>query len=260
MQGTEIYVANFDTVFRFKPSGEFIPFVSHPSCSDIHDIAFMNDSMYVTSTRNDLLLIFDCAGRLRKYHNAREWTQVKGFAGWRAVNLLEEGGIHAGHLDFRDPRTHEKDAYDGAHLNSVCLAPDGTLYVSLGLVRNEEEGPGKACVVRLREGRDAEILYMRHNVHVAIHNLVMQPDRTLLFLDTGEGELVRLRTDDGEVLSRHAFSSEYLRGLCRFEDGRLVIGDQNSVLFFDPATPSATRRVVLSENSRESVHSIAVLK
>lgn len=251
-------VANYDTVFRYDLDGRFVPVLSHPSCADIHDIAYMGGRLWVTSTRNDLLLGFDDQSRLVEYHNVRTWRRVRECLGWSAVNLLSDGDIHSGRIDFRDPATHEKQDYDEAHVNSMCASPDGGMYVTLGFVRARTAGEtGKACVARVDEGSEAEMVYFCEEAPVPMHNLVLQPDGSLLLLDTGNGALIRIHSKISEVLSTWNFPSRYLRGLCRFPDGRLAIGDQNSVLIFDPGAPSGCQRILLSENVRESVHSIA---
>jgi hypothetical protein len=257
----EIFVANFDTVYRYDRSGGFTPFVSHPSCSDIHEIAFKGDLLLVTSTRNDLLLAFDEDANLARHYNARAWSGVRERLGWEEPNRFEVKSIYSGRIDFRDPTSHDKASCDTAHVNSVCVCPDGEALVTMGLVvTNPEANEGKAAVVRLRDGASPEVIYVQKDTTVAIHNLLIQPDGTLLFLDTGGGALVRLNRDTGALLSRSPFPSRYLRGLHRFNDGRLAIGDQNSILLYDPAVPSPCSRILISANPRESVHSIATIK
>ena len=53
---------------------------------------------------------------------------------WKPPILFSANDILTGKTDFRDPRTHEKETYDRAHLNSACVLPDGDLLVSLGYV------------------------------------------------------------------------------------------------------------------------------
>jgi len=257
VRGAEIFIANFDTVYRFDAAGNFTPFISHPSCADIHDIAFKGERLWVTSTRNDLVLVFDGDGNLIEHHNARTWSRVRAKLNWHAANYLDDGAVHAGHIDFRNPTTHEKEFYDGAHVNSVCLCPGGDVLLSMGLIVSDSDADaGKGAIVRLREGTEPDLVYFQSDMRVAIHNLALQPDGTVLFLDTGAGALTRINPDTGALLSRQSFASQYLRGLHRFEDGRLAIGDQNSILFYDPAALTPHGRTKISENSRESVHSI----
>ncbi len=256
----EVFVANFDTVYRYDRAGGFTSFVSHPSCADIHEIAFKGEHLWVTSTRNDLLLVFDKDANLVGHYNAREWSCVRERLGWHAPDYLDDRCILSGRIDFRNPATHDKALYDGAHVNSVCVCPDGEVLVAMGLVViTPETNEGKAAVVRLRDGVSPEAIHVQKDTTVAIHNLLIQPDGTLLFLDTGAGALVRLNRDTGALLSRRAFPSRYLRGLHRFDDGRLAVGDQNSILVYDPAVPSPCARISISDNPRESVHSIAAI-
>jgi hypothetical protein len=65
---------------------------------------------------------------------ARELTPAIDALGWRPPVAINAKQVSASKIDFRNPGTHEKSIYNRAHVNSLCLLPDGDLLVSLGFV------------------------------------------------------------------------------------------------------------------------------
>ena len=53
---------------------------------------------------------------------------------WKPPILFGGDQIQEGVIDFRDPCTHEKETFDRAHINSVCVLPNGDMLVSMGFV------------------------------------------------------------------------------------------------------------------------------
>ena len=54
--------------------------------------------------------------------------------GWRPTNLLSSEDIRNRTIDFRDPRTHDLETCDGAHVNSIAMRSDCEVFVSLGII------------------------------------------------------------------------------------------------------------------------------
>jgi hypothetical protein len=94
------------------------------------------NTIWVTSSRNDLLLSFDFEGNLLNYIDFRRLPQVFQEIRWKPKPYLSEKQIRDGSIDFRDPRTHDPNVSDASHINSVDLLPNGDLLVSLGLLIN----------------------------------------------------------------------------------------------------------------------------
>jgi len=88
----------------------------------------------VTSARTDMLLQFDFAGSLLRHYYLREPFPALDDLDWRPDLLLNADQVRAGTIDFRDPSSHNEQAYDRAHVNSVCMLQDGDLLVSIGQV------------------------------------------------------------------------------------------------------------------------------
>ncbi len=66
---------------------------------------------------------------------------------WKPPVLLGGDQIREGVIDFRDPRTHEKETYDRAHVNSICVLQNSDVLVSLGFVF----GGDFAALLRLKK-------------------------------------------------------------------------------------------------------------
>ena len=134
VSGDQLFLANHSAVFRFSAGWELEQTISHPSCAHIHEILTRDDTLYVTSTRNDLLIAFDAQGRIEQHWNVRAMTDLLDALDWHRENLLSPKAVLEGVTDFRDPRTHSFETYDGAHLNSLCFLPNGHMLISLGLL------------------------------------------------------------------------------------------------------------------------------
>lgn len=130
----QIAMANFSMIFRYDPEWRFLGAITHPSCAGIHDILFDGDGLWAAAARADLLVRFDLDGRLTRHHYLREPSDAVNALGWSAPVLLNHEIINRGRIDFRHPRSVEKETYDRAHLNSLCRLAGGDLLVSLGFV------------------------------------------------------------------------------------------------------------------------------
>jgi len=132
----EVFIANASLVYRFDRAWNLLGTISHPSCATIHDIAWQDNSLWVTSCSNDLVFQFDLNGRLLSHYNVRAYPHVLQALNWYPPNRLGREDVLRGKIDFRDARTHCHETFDGAHVNSLCFLPNGELLVLLGLVRS----------------------------------------------------------------------------------------------------------------------------
>ncbi len=129
-----VFIANHSCVFQFDAEWNRLREISHPSCAGIHDIVYRDGSLWVTSSRNDVVFELDLDGRVLRHVNLRALAEVRERAAWKEPNLLTEDDVLNGAIDFRDPRTHRYETYDGAHVNSVAFLPNGDLLIMMGLV------------------------------------------------------------------------------------------------------------------------------
>jgi hypothetical protein len=130
-----VFVANASVVYRFDASWNVVGSISHPSCASIHDIVIQDGTLWVASCCNDLVFQFDLEGRVLQVLNFRTYPELLEVLSWNPCNRLELETVLSGGIDFRDPRTHRHEVYDGAHINSLCFLPNGDLLVLLGLIR-----------------------------------------------------------------------------------------------------------------------------
>jgi len=135
IDGHRIAIANASTVFVYDHLWNPITYMWHPSCTGIHDIELKNDTVWVTSSRNDLLICLDFNGNIIDYYDLRDSPLVKKNAAHQIKPLLHERQIINGRWDFRDPRTHDMAITDSLHINSLVFLDNGDLLVSCGLFR-----------------------------------------------------------------------------------------------------------------------------
>lgn len=130
----QIAIANASVVYRYDPEWNLLGIISHPSAAAIHDIFFHGDSLWLTAARNDLVMQFDLQGNLLRHDYMRSPSPAVKALDWKPPVLLKPDAVTSGAIEFRDPRTHEEETYDRAHVNSLCTLPDGGMLVSMGLV------------------------------------------------------------------------------------------------------------------------------
>ena len=244
----EILVANYDTIFRYDASWRLVGAISNPQCADIHDIAFCDGRLWVASTRNDRLFQFDLDGNVKDR-----------FDPWDMGFVQDAFGIARGRSDaagdLRDPRTHDKSQTDRLHLNSFAFADDGGLLVSLGQVR--VNGHCESAIVRFGASGGADVVHHAAAAPVPAHNVIELPDGTIVHCDTANGQVIAIDPAPGnDVKTLLQTCGGYARGLCVLDDRRLAVGVQNEVWLFDPVNTGEVRRIRVSDDPRESVHSI----
>lgn len=135
IDGDQVAIANASTVFLYDHNWQPITYFWHPSCSGIHDIELINDQIWVTSSRNDLLLCFDKQGSIVRHYDLRKSKIVKALAPRRLRSLFTDQQVLSGKIDFRDPRTHDLAITDTLHINSLAFLDNGDLLISCGLFR-----------------------------------------------------------------------------------------------------------------------------
>jgi hypothetical protein len=141
-----IAIANASIVYLYSPTWDLQGIISHPSAAAIHDIHFQGETLWVTAARNDLLLQFDLSGRLLSHFYMRQPSLATKTLKWQPRILFTPESVRQGSIDFRDPRTHDEETYDHAHVNSICFLSNGEMLVSLGLVL----GTGFSALLRIK--------------------------------------------------------------------------------------------------------------
>ena len=248
--GDTLLVANGAQVLRFDRAWRPLATISHPWCGNVHDIAVHDDRLWVCSTANDALAVFDPAGRLTDLVDLRPAGLLDG-AG--------DGVRFAAAIDYRDPAGYEAIDSNLLHANGIGFDASGVPLVSLG--RTESEAGGERSLIVRADGR-ADPLPVAEDVAVPTHNVAPLADGTLLTLDSGAGTLLILRPDGTvarSLLLAPAAPHGFLRGLCPAGDDTVLIGERNRVLVVDLGAGRTTTSITLAESPSESVYAIAPL-
>ncbi len=132
--GDRLCLANASAIRIYDFDWRLVRTLSHPSCASIHDILARDGSLWIASSRNDLVVQMDLDGRIRGYFNYQDYPHLIEELNLDEKDLLriDPDTIYSGRIDFRDPRTHRLERANAAHVNSMCFLPDGSLIVSLG--------------------------------------------------------------------------------------------------------------------------------
>ena len=170
--GDTLLVANGAQVLRFDRAWRPLTTISHPWCGNLHDIAVHDDRLWVCSTANDALAVFDLAGRLTDLVDLRPTALLDG-AG--------DGARFAATIDYRDPAGYELAASNRLHANGIGFDASGVPLVSVGRTESED-GCERGLIVRA-DGR-ADPLAVADDVAVPTHNVAPLADGTVLTLDS----------------------------------------------------------------------------
>ena len=247
--GDTLFVANGAQVLHFDRAWRQLATISHPWCGNVHDIAAHDDRLWVCSTANDALAVFDQTGSLTDLVDLRP-----------AALLAGDGARFAAAIDYRDPAGYEAADSNLLHANGIGFDTDGVPLVSFG--RSEAEGRAGQRGLIARADALAAPLAVADDVPVPIHNVVPMPDGTVLTLDSGAGALRVLRAG-GTVAHSLTLASPaphgFLRGLCAIGDDRVLVGERNRLLVVDLSTATTVGSIILAESPRESVYAIAPL-
>ena len=130
----ELAVANYSTVFFFDLHWNLTRAFTHPAGSAIHEILYVEDGLWVTSTANDLLVKYDLSGALSEYYLVRDRVDLMRTMHGTTKRNLRTLDILNPNTDFRQRSYFNSDKYDRTHLNSLTLTQDGHLLLSLGLI------------------------------------------------------------------------------------------------------------------------------
>ena len=170
--GDTLFVANGAAVLRFDRGWRPLATISHPWCGNVHDIAVRDERLWVCSTANDALAVFDPAGRLTDLVDLRP-----------AALLAGDGARFSSAIDYRDPSGYQPAASNLLHANGIGFDAGGVPLVSLGQ-SEAAGGGGQRGLIARADGRAAP-LPVADDVAVPIHNVVPMPDGTVLTLDSG---------------------------------------------------------------------------
>lgn len=149
--GDQVGIVNSSTVFIYDKNWIPKQYFFHPCCSSVHELAITEERVWVTSTANDILVEFDRQGNLVDIVDFRNEAIVAKSTGWKTKPFMTIEEFKNGALDFRDPRTHDLVETDKAHINSVFTQPDGTLLISLGLLKDSKFSKLLAVKTKLTE-------------------------------------------------------------------------------------------------------------
>jgi hypothetical protein len=130
----ELAVANYSSVLVFDRNWNLLRTCTHPSVSAIHEILYVEDGIWVTSTANDLLAKFDASGALKEYYLIQAQKKLMQVLQISRKRILNDEAVRYGEIDFRKRSYFNSDSHDRTHLNSVSFVGNDGLWLSLGLI------------------------------------------------------------------------------------------------------------------------------
>lgn len=299
----QLAISNHSRIWRLDPGWNLLGIIEHPSCAGIHDIHFSGNSLWVAAARVDLLLQFDLSGKIQQDYYMRNPTPPLRDLKWKPKVLLDSTSIREGRTDFRDPRTHDLDTYDRAHVNAVCTLPNGNILISLGLIKSSgflflqqlkeklmsrgawapiknanrklrnwagqkeykptdlvvQPSKGKSAVIQVTPDGTQTLSFKILNMTVPSHSLAALADDTIVYLNTSDGEVIHYSPVDGEILSTTKVGRGFLRGIGIVDDSRLVLGDKQELILFNPGEKLVINRIRFTDDPIESVYDVKVL-
>lgn len=139
MRGLSIYngrlaLATYSCVLIFDRAWNFLQAITHPAVAGIHEVAYIKNELWVTSTANDMLARFNSDGILQESIFLVEQAGLMEQLKLKHKKSPAQTGITDQQLDFRKRSYFASDPFDRLHVNSICILPEGQLLISLGLI------------------------------------------------------------------------------------------------------------------------------
>ncbi|MCP4641985.1 MAG: hypothetical protein GY851_16200 [bacterium] len=245
------YITNATAVFRFSAGWRFENVISHPSCAQIHDIAIHDDTLWITSTRNDLLMQFSLDGQLIRYVNMRTVPLPPCSVTWNPRNLLSDDHIVRGTIDFRDPSSHVFERYDAGHLNSVAFLPNGDALVLLGMIWTRTALRMFRLKFHLKRfGLWRPLVRVNKLVTTVLRQAPKKHTEMAIETIKGSATIVRI-TRDGSISTPYALEETAVpvHSLRLHQDGTIIYcdSDAGAIVRFDPDSGRELQRAVVSD-------------
>lgn len=115
---------------------------------------------------------------------------------------------------------------------------------------------GKSIIMRMVPDGNLHPCLTIDNVSVPSHSLLGREDRTAIYLDTTNGDVLHFDPEKGQIISRANVSNQFLRGIAQLADDYLILGSQNKLLLFSLKTLEIKNEFELSNDLNEAVFAI----
>ncbi|HAV76522.1 MAG TPA: hypothetical protein DCX53_04120 [Anaerolineae bacterium] len=232
----ELATADYSSVFLFDKRWNLMRVFTHPSVSAIHEILYVKEGVWVTSTANDMLARFDKAGTLAEFHDLRAQKSIMRQLGGPMAQTLRPEDIVDGRIDFRNRSYVKSDKYDRLHLNSLVIAPDGRFYLSLGLIVGDS-------FVKLMNTKTLLLRLKLWDTVISINRIIRRAFKlekkilSELVIQPRQGQSAILTTnlhDDWQVYSQFPVSHNPSHSIRILDDGTCVYlnSSSGSILHF----------------------------
>jgi len=272
------YIANYDTVFVYDRAWQLKNRISHPLAADIHEIDVDREGVWLSCSSHDLALKLGFDG-----------AQIEHWHPSASQSLADDLGIHSSPLPTdHDYRKQLPPGLDHVHLNCIQVKDPNHVILNFGRVMSQglrarlcrrlfalvdrQSRSGRLRSLRsFWEGRENYLVEvdLRHKTTPTIvvravtfrpsHNGQLWSDRSAVLCHES-GEILHLSTKTRKVTRRIPVPCQWLRGLVRIDDTRLLAGTGPcGVAEVDLSTGSVIRQVRLGVNPNESVHGLAIV-
>ncbi|MBK9923765.1 MAG: hypothetical protein IPP66_00605 [Anaerolineales bacterium] len=226
----EFAIANYSTVFFFDHHWNLVRAITHPSVSAIHEIMYVDDGVWITSTANDLLAKFDLSGALKDCYLVREQKKMLKSLDGITKQKLHSRDILNPKTDFRRRPYFNSDVYDRTHLNSIVAGPHGDLLLSLGLIVGNQFSwlmTVKTLMLKLKiwdffltlNRMLRYVLRLRKQLH---SELIVPPAKS-------KSAVVRFnQSDTWEIVLKFTTAHNPSHSICSLHDGSFIYLDTSS--------------------------------
>lgn len=297
IESDKVVIANASTIFVFDKDWKQIHTIYHPSCAGIHDLVLLNNKIWVTSSRNDLVFCFDLQGNIINVLDIRENFTL----GSDTKPFLTQKQIHDGTINFRDPRTHDHFVTDLLHINSLAFFDSESFLLSIGLVRkidhkllhrinnkfknqihtnliddinqnlkklikrtskNETINTKTESISALllyNQGRGFSQRLTLENCRVPSHSVRVLRDSSAIYLNSTTGEIIHFDPTGSGVYSSMKIGNRFLRGAKELPDSTIMVGDNNYIIRYDIKTHKILSRKMLVGDSNEAIFDLNIL-
>jgi hypothetical protein len=117
----------------------------------------------------------------------------------------------------------------------------------------------KSAVIRISPDGVRRLSLALSNLDTPSHSLMVLPDQTAVYLNTAESVIIHYEPISGDILSSTPVSPGFLRGVGMLSENTLVIGNKDTLLYYDLETKSVLSKICISKDPLESIYDVKPL-
>lgn len=118
---------------------------------------------------------------------------------------------------------------------------------------------GRSVILRMNSEKDLNKVLIVDDISVPSHSIKSISDKEGIYLNTTAGDVIQFDLDNRKIISSTHVTEDFLRGIYKINDEKVLLGSQNNLLIFDTRQKKVLKRILLTEDKSDAVFAICQL-